>query len=119
MPHRANSSVIRLFICDEALYRLRDANRGSIKLSDHLTVRMREFLIEWKNMTADEFVEQALPHMDDALELAVDLDRDGTLVNDLIATLDSEESRREYCRSFHDSLQQVADYEWTHSPLSY
>ncbi len=112
---KPNTVVLGMFIYQEAVSRILSSDRSTILIPDDLTDRQRELLMEWKDLTAEEFLKQALPEVTNSLELAVKFHPKGQLLNEVLATFegeDGEEVRHCYCMSFYYALQQVPASEW-------
>ncbi len=91
------------------------SDRETITLPDNFTDRQRELLLEWKDLTAEEFLKQALPQVAYSLEMGIENHPNGLLLNDVLASFegeDGEEVRQGYCMSFYYTLQQVPANEW-------
>ncbi len=85
-------------------------------IPDSFSDRERELLLEWKNLTPEEFLKQALPEVTESLEIGVRIHPQGQLLNEVLATFKGEggeEVRQCYCMSFYYTLQQIPASEWT------
>ncbi len=113
--YKPSSVVLRSFIYQEAVSRIVSPDRATILIPDNFTYHFRELLREWKDLTAEEFLKEALPILTDSLEMGIKIHPNGQLLNGVVATFegeDGEEVRQCYCMSFYYTLQQVLASEW-------
>ncbi len=114
--HKPNTIILSRFIYQEAVSRIVSSDRETLMLPDSFTDRERELLLVWKNLTAEEFLKQALPEVTKSLEMGVRIHPNGELLNEVLATFegeDGEEVLQCYCMSFYYTIQQVPASEWT------
>ncbi len=108
------SVALDRFVVEEAVNRIRFPGRITVVIRADLEYRALNAPYEWKNLSEEDFDEGALPDMDMYLRKAMALHKDAAPLQDILAMFEGQgggEIRREYCRSFYHSLQQVPDSE--------
>ncbi len=116
------SFVIEDFMYHEAIHRIMFPDREVSLLPESFSLRFRELLLPWKELTADEFLKKALPLLRHALENGILVHPNGHLLTEVLATFegeDGDEVREGYCLSFYYTLQQVPANEWTTATASW
>ncbi len=118
-PHRDSGSIY-IFMVTESINRITLPNRESISFAPEIRCGAKLDLLEWSKLSPEEFLDGALLMMGDSLRVAANRlgDQEGPL-DELIASFDGEggeEIRREYCLSFHRSLQAIPQSVWDAIP---